>query len=77
MLCPTCNRGGELARTRRVGLLERHVYPRFGYFPWICALCKVRIFLKIRGERRLDANDPESDSVPDIQPNGKSLHPNR
>lgn len=76
MLCPTCNRGGELARTRRVGLLERHLYPRFGYFPWICALCKVRIFLKTRGSPILSSGS-EDDSAPDIMPNRKGLHPNR
>jgi hypothetical protein len=77
MLCPTCNRGGELARTRRVGLLERHVYPLFGYFPWICALCKVRIFLKCRGERRPEPNNPDSDAIPDIQADKKGPHRNR
>lgn len=76
MLCPTCNRGGELARTRRVGLLERHLYPRFGYFPWICALCKVRIFLKTRGAPVLSSVS-DGDSTPDILANRKGLHPNR
>jgi hypothetical protein len=77
MLCPTCGHGGELSRALRVGFIERHVYPRFGYFPWICALCKVRIFLKNRGERRRVSSESEADSSPDIRSNRKGLHPNR
>ena len=53
MECPQCLRG-EFRRTARKGFFERHIYVRFGYFPWKCPTCRFRTLLKSRGERTTD-----------------------
>jgi ssDNA-binding Zn-finger/Zn-ribbon topoisomerase 1 len=50
-VCPKCKRG-RLQRVEREGFLENSVYPRLGYFPWICTECKARNLVKFRGERK-------------------------
>lgn len=74
--CTICKFDGKLSRTKRAGLLEERIYPYFGYFPWICSLCKRRILLKNRGDRRRISRDPEPGAAPEIQYNEKSLHQN-
>ena len=57
MQCPKCARG-EFRRTARKGFLEKHIYPRFGYFPWKCPVCKYRTLHKNRGQRSSDRTHP-------------------
>ncbi len=50
MECKKC--GGRLSRIKREGLLESYIYSAVGMYPWKCVLCKVRVMLKNRGERK-------------------------
>jgi hypothetical protein len=43
--CPHCA-GKEFRRINRVGFFQRHVLPLFGLYPWECALCRRRTFLR-------------------------------
>jgi hypothetical protein len=49
MQCPKCGKG-LLMRTKRKGLLEKHVFWRLGRYPWECNLCKRRVQLTVREE---------------------------
>jgi hypothetical protein len=73
MKCTKCHYG-KLSRTKRVGLLEDNLLPFFGYFPWLCSICKERVFLKNRGERRPVIPDEDSDSTPSAHPQKDGLH---
>jgi hypothetical protein len=53
MQCTKCKYGVPLVRAKRKGFLERNVYRRFGYYPWMCPYCKKQTLLKERGERRI------------------------
>ncbi len=44
--CPKC--GGPMMRVGREGFMEDVVYPLMGRFPWICAICKSRLLIKMR-----------------------------
>jgi DNA-directed RNA polymerase subunit RPC12/RpoP len=45
--CPKC--GSErVRRIERKGILERRLFKFFGYFPWRCATCRDKFFLKRR-----------------------------
>jgi hypothetical protein len=52
MQCTKCSVGGELARIKRRGFKEKHLFSLFGYYPWRCASCKQRTLLRKRSERR-------------------------
>jgi len=44
--------GSHLYRLRRTGLLEKIIYPLFGYYPWHCLACKENRYIKQRNVRR-------------------------
>jgi DNA-directed RNA polymerase subunit RPC12/RpoP len=45
--CVSC--GSErVRRIERKGILERRLFKLFGYFPWRCATCRAKFFLKRR-----------------------------
>jgi hypothetical protein len=44
--CPKCE--GPMMRVGRQGFMEEIVYPWTGRFPWICAICKKRVLIKLR-----------------------------
>ena len=44
--CPKC--GSRLRRLERKGFLQQSVYPKFGYYPWECPVCRELIFRKKR-----------------------------
>ncbi|HLI04297.1 MAG TPA: hypothetical protein VKU93_08505 [Terracidiphilus sp.] len=47
LLCVNC--GSErVRRIERKGILERRFFKLFGYFPWRCATCRTKFFLKRR-----------------------------
>jgi hypothetical protein len=73
MQCTKCRFDGKLSRTKRVGLFEEHLYPFFGYFPWICSMCKRRILVKNRGERR-HSQPEDMPAPPHSQQNRNGLH---
>jgi hypothetical protein len=50
-----------MVRRKRESFLEKKLYSRFGYYPWVCQICKQRVLLKARGERRKKKRTPESD----------------
>jgi len=54
MVCKHC--GGEfLQRVSRRGLLQKHLFPLFGFYPWFCPDCyKVRLY-HVRHALRHDA----------------------
>ncbi len=41
-----------MRRLPRHGFMQKHVYPRFGYYPWECPICRRTMILKKRGHRR-------------------------
>ena len=53
--CPHCE-SIELRRHARVGVLQREVLSRMGYFPWECGQCRKIYMLKqrSRGYRQVD-----------------------
>ncbi|NYF92079.1 hypothetical protein HDF08_004198 [Edaphobacter lichenicola] len=73
MQCTKCH-FGKLSRTKRVGLFEGNFLPFFGYFPWICSVCKQRILLRDRGERRRLVRDDDSDLARSGHPQKNDLH---
>jgi hypothetical protein len=66
MLCRNCG-ADALRRERRRGLLQSHILPRFGLYPWECMYCgRVRLY-KNKGYANgqtppYPANAPEQDS---------------
>jgi len=48
--CTKC--GNALRRITRKGFLQLKIYPVFGFYPWECPACRVRIMLKKQHERR-------------------------
>ncbi len=49
--CTYCE-GQELRRLNRAGFVERQVLPLLGYYPWECALCRRKVFLRTDGVRK-------------------------
>jgi hypothetical protein len=41
-----------MRRLVRESLLQRRVYPLFGYYPWECPLCRETVLLRKRYARR-------------------------
>jgi hypothetical protein len=60
MACKNCG-ANDMMRRKRESFLEKNIYPLFGYYPWVCHICKERTLLKTRGERRKKKRTPESD----------------
>lgn len=46
--CPNCHQE-QLARIARRGFMREHVYPKFGYYPWECAICRREYLIRKRG----------------------------
>ncbi len=51
---PNCSKCGEqqCSRTKRVGLWQRFILPRFGRFPWQCSSCGKIFLVKERGKSK-------------------------
>jgi len=47
MECPKCNYEG-IERSKRRGFAEKWIYSFFGYYPWRCAGCNSRFFIRVR-----------------------------
>lgn len=47
---PRCSNCGShhVFRTARTGFLRERVFPRFGYFPWECRICRAAFLLRMR-----------------------------
>jgi hypothetical protein len=58
MYCVTC--GCEMRRVMRESFLQRKVYPRFGYYPWECPLCREPILYKVRHLRKSKSKRADS-----------------
>lgn len=46
--CKLC-RQTQVYRMQRMGWLENGFYSLFGYYPWRCAVCRTKIYLRNRG----------------------------
>jgi hypothetical protein len=33
--------------------LERSILPFFGLFPWECRICQRKVYMRVRGEKRI------------------------
>jgi hypothetical protein len=54
MHCKDC--GNPLRRLARKGFLQLKVYPKFGYYPWECPICRTLVMVRkqyIRKRRSL------------------------
>lgn len=80
--CTRC--GSALRRLGRKGLLQRFIFPVFGYYPWECFACRRRWLVRTRGQRRFrrlwDDFEPECDAdavpaSPQVQPLADSEGP--
>lgn len=49
--CPKCG-SDHLRRVKREGFWQVSFLPKFGYFPWECAHCRITVMLRHRGERK-------------------------
>jgi hypothetical protein len=47
MECPKCHYEG-IERSKRRGFFEKKVKSLFGFYPWRCAGCNSRFFLRAR-----------------------------
>lgn len=49
--CPKCKEL-QCSRKKRVGLWQRFILPRFGWFPWECTSCRKVFLIKERGKSK-------------------------
>jgi hypothetical protein len=49
--CPECGR--HLHRVERKGFFEIKILPLFGYYPWVCGVCRSHIYVRMRYRARL------------------------
>jgi hypothetical protein len=49
-VCGRCH-AEEFRRLNRIGFIERTVLPLLGFFPWECALCRRKMFLRADGHK--------------------------
>ncbi|MGP8254027.1 MAG: hypothetical protein ACLQHF_18520 [Terracidiphilus sp.] len=49
--CPECG-GNRIRRVERKGLMQKLIYPWFGYFPWHCRECRKYFLLRKRNRRK-------------------------
>ena len=49
-VCPKCG-NCDLRRRVRAGLLQKCVFPLFGYYPWECLSCRKTWMRRVRGRR--------------------------
>jgi len=66
-----------VARIARRGFLRVHVFPKFGYYPWECAMCRREFMIRKRGGayRKASTSSPStaaSDRAP--SPEGNPIH---
>ena len=62
-----------MRRINRKGFLEQTLLPKFGLFPWECAMCRRKTFLRDNGHsdirrkahHRRDSENEESQSAAD------------
>jgi hypothetical protein len=50
-VCPNCKHG-EMVRVQRRGFLQEHVFPKLGFYPWECPICRELSLQRSRGSRR-------------------------
>lgn len=49
--CPKCGTE-KVFRLERIGLLQKHILPRFGRYPWSCKVCRTSFYSFVRWDRR-------------------------
>lgn len=49
--CPACG-GDRMYRVERKGILQKRVFPIFGFYPWQCKECGAETQLRKRNRRR-------------------------
>jgi hypothetical protein len=69
MNCKRCGQG-KLTRIARKTLLQKFIFSRLGYYPWLCPLCKAEVLRKDRGDRRRRRRTPESEREFASRPDG-------
>ena len=52
--CPACG-GTKVYRQERKGILQRKMFPVFGFYPWLCKECGNEVLLRKRDRRRSKA----------------------
>ena len=50
--CPGCG-SGHPHRLERQGFLQKKIFPKFGYYPWMCGTCKMNFLTRKRYRRKL------------------------
>lgn len=50
--CPDCGHQ-EFRRLPREGIIERSLLSWIGLFPWECRLCQRKVYMRLRGGKRL------------------------
>lgn len=56
--CEECG-SNEVFRLVRKGYLEEKIYPLFGFYPWRCKRCGLRLMMRTRGVAREVEFKPE------------------
>jgi predicted RNA-binding Zn-ribbon protein involved in translation (DUF1610 family) len=49
--CPACG-GDRMYRLERKGIIQKSIYPFFGFFPWQCKECGNEVMLRKRNRRK-------------------------
>jgi hypothetical protein len=57
--CPKC-REQACSRKKRLGLFQRFILPRLGWFPWQCGSCQRVFLVKERGKSKRKKHVPGS-----------------
>jgi len=50
IVCSDCGRP-QMRRLPRSGFLQHWFWPRLGYFPWECPICRKMKLIRYRGKR--------------------------
>jgi DNA-directed RNA polymerase subunit RPC12/RpoP len=56
--CPRCQQL-TMRRIKRSGFLQKNLLTWFGYYPWECAICRLRKLIKDRGTSKRSHSRPD------------------
>lgn len=65
--CGYC--GNALRRLARTGFLQKHVYWKFGYYPWECPLCREPVMVRQQHRLKMRSEEHEASMPPRTTPN--------
>jgi ssDNA-binding Zn-finger/Zn-ribbon topoisomerase 1 len=55
LVCPDCGRP-QMRRLPRHGFLQQVFWPRLGFYPWECPICRKLRMVRFRGKRKKRAS---------------------